>query len=737
MWRARREAIALVARCAQLARERGVSSSSSSHARWSFGKKSGKHRRGPPTTGAMGGGSRTASQFEEEAHRLASGDGVVFFKDKITQITQGAVDVSLPGRDDAYFNAPGDYAGVSIRSSLHWPMPMDELAKLNPKLALAMGQSRQQVANANRGREALNPVGNPNTRGGSHRLDQPGVFDSPPATDPRVMDGAELAVVKMLEEDRLEAMRKEAFAFVEGRERRRRETERENAPKPERRERTVGARANAAQLQADRARVDRKLEALKRKKEELRLAEEWESHKAAGEAHKILPKPGSAPGATPAVYEHLKRHMLDRSNKKLAAKQTNAALTESAIARLGIADLRRACQIVGLPTTGMKKTLTQMLHAHFKQAEHHFARAFIEAQKELDREVRRLKRQARSHARAVLAEERAERAAVERATRARAPTAGAVRRRGRPPKPELEGERARKAARAAAEAESLGLALGTLEYADDDEEEEDEEEEDEEESAEGAEGAEDSTDARELRATAASSAGEPTTEGDDDDARGTNPSTDRMNYVEAFDPEELVRILLKAKGADVVVIPVKEKCNWTDHFVVGTAKSPRHIRMLAGAVLHAVKKRTRFIVGNKLQPAIEGADAGDGETPGDDHWMLVDCGSCVVHVFSPEARRRFDLEGLWAPGVPLERRNAEDGALTIDTITADADADDDEEIEIDLDDMPGTLDDYEDAYMEPPSWERSITDEEQERVRRRGARRDSGFGKAGNRVNLD
>ena len=178
----------------------------------------------------------------------------------------------------------------------------------------------------------------------------------------------------------------------------------------------------------------------------------------------------------------------------------------------------------------------------------------------------------------------------------------------RPPKPELEEERARKAAKAAAEAESLGLALGTLEYAADDDDDEENEEDDEDE--EGAEGAEELTDARDAPA---SSAGEPTTEneGDHDDAR-LNPSTGRMNYVEAFDPEELVRILLKAKGADVVVIPVKEKCNWTDHFVVGTAKSPRHIRMLAGAVLHAVKKRTRFIVGNKLQPAIEGADAGDG-----------------------------------------------------------------------------------------------------------------------------
>ena len=48
--------------------------------------------------------------------------------------------------------------------------------------------------------------------------------------------------------------------------------------------------------------------------------------------------------------------------------------------------------------------------------------------------------------------------------------------------------------------------------------------------------------------------------------------------------------------------------------------------------------------------------------------MVVDCGSCVVHVFSAPARERYDLEGLWAPGVTLERRNPEDGALTIDTI---------------------------------------------------------------------
>jgi hypothetical protein len=149
--------------------------------------------------------------------------------------------------------------------------------------------------------------------------------------DPSTMDPDELAIVQMLEEDKLEARRKDAFALMEARERRRLQTERENAPKEDRRVRTVDTREIAEKAQSERGRVDRKLAALERKKEELRLADVWESSKAAGEVHKILPKPGSIPGATPAVYEHLKRHMLDKSNEKLAAKQTNAALTESAL----------------------------------------------------------------------------------------------------------------------------------------------------------------------------------------------------------------------------------------------------------------------------------------------------------------------------------------------------------------------------------------------------------------------
>jgi ribosome silencing factor RsfS/YbeB/iojap len=206
-----------------------------------------------------------------------------------------------------------------------------------------------------------------------------------------------------------------------------------------------------------------------------------------------------------------------------------------------------------------------------------------------------------------------------------------------------------------------------------------------------------------------------------------------------------------------VSIPVRERCGWADFFVVATARSPRHIRMLAGAVLHAVKQRVRYVLGTSLRPSIEGADSVETGEQGDDHWMLVDCGSCVVHVFSKEARERYDLEGLWAPGVSLSRRNPKkDVAMTIDTIRVFDDDDDgmidgtdtravprdgvllekasSDAVALDLASMRD-LDAYDDEYLEPPDWDASLTDLEEARVKRHGrssrSSRTSSFGKKG------
>lgn len=38
-----------------------------------------------------------------------------------------------------------------------------------------------------------------------------------------------------------------------------------------------------------------------------------------------------------------------------------------------------------------------------------------------------------------------------------------------------------------------------------------------------------------------------------------------------------------------------------------------------------------------------------------DGWLAIDLGDIVVHIFSPDQREYYDLEGLWARGKTLVR----------------------------------------------------------------------------------
>jgi len=42
-------------------------------------------------------------------------------------------------------------------------------------------------------------------------------------------------------------------------------------------------------------------------------------------------------------------------------------------------------------------------------------------------------------------------------------------------------------------------------------------------------------------------------------------------------------------------------------------------------------------------------------------WALLDFGGFIVHVFSDEARRYYDLERLWRPAPKLEMPDAREG----------------------------------------------------------------------------
>lgn len=71
-----------------------------------------------------------------------------------------------------------------------------------------------------------------------------------------------------------------------------------------------------------------------------------------------------------------------------------------------------------------------------------------------------------------------------------------------------------------------------------------------------------------------------------------------------------------------------------DYFVIATGTSGRQMRALAEEVDRVLREYGSRPVG------VEGKD--------DSQWILHDFGDIVLHVFSPDARKLYDLEHLWA-----------------------------------------------------------------------------------------
>ena len=92
------------------------------------------------------------------------------------------------------------------------------------------------------------------------------------------------------------------------------------------------------------------------------------------------------------------------------------------------------------------------------------------------------------------------------------------------------------------------------------------------------------------------------------------------------------------KAEDIVTIDLKGRSSITDALVIATGRSSRHVASIAE---HLARK---------LKEAGYGTRPLDGVAQGD--WALVDAGDVIVHVFRPEVRAYYDLEGMWSVREP-------------------------------------------------------------------------------------
>jgi ribosome-associated protein len=92
------------------------------------------------------------------------------------------------------------------------------------------------------------------------------------------------------------------------------------------------------------------------------------------------------------------------------------------------------------------------------------------------------------------------------------------------------------------------------------------------------------------------------------------------------------------KAENIVAIDLEGRSALADAAVIASGRSSRHVAAIADHLARRLKEG-----GYGTRP-VSGAAAGD--------WALVDAGDVIVHVFRPEVRDYYDLEGMWQVNSP-------------------------------------------------------------------------------------
>jgi ribosome-associated protein len=110
-------------------------------------------------------------------------------------------------------------------------------------------------------------------------------------------------------------------------------------------------------------------------------------------------------------------------------------------------------------------------------------------------------------------------------------------------------------------------------------------------------------------------------------------------------PAEYARLAVDVasdrQASDIVMLDIRDVSDFADYFVILTAESPRQVDALVQEIEKALKEQ-----GATLSHREGGVSGG---------WVLLDFGDVIVHLFRPEDRLFYHLEGLWSDAVETVR----------------------------------------------------------------------------------
>jgi ribosome-associated protein len=125
------------------------------------------------------------------------------------------------------------------------------------------------------------------------------------------------------------------------------------------------------------------------------------------------------------------------------------------------------------------------------------------------------------------------------------------------------------------------------------------------------------------------------------------PATPKVKApAKAAPPSDLMRRIVASleddKAEEIVTVDLAGRSSLCDAAVIASGRSTRHVMSIAEHLARRLKEE-----GYGTRP-VTGAAQGD--------WALVDAGDVIVHVFRPEVRDYYDLEGMWAVGAVDPKR---------------------------------------------------------------------------------
>ena len=96
----------------------------------------------------------------------------------------------------------------------------------------------------------------------------------------------------------------------------------------------------------------------------------------------------------------------------------------------------------------------------------------------------------------------------------------------------------------------------------------------------------------------------------------------------------VTKALDEKKGIDIKLLRIDKVSSLADYFIICTGTVNTHVKTLCDYAEYTMEQLGEHMLGREGHRG--------------NSWELLDFGSVVVHVFTDEARRFYDLERLWA-----------------------------------------------------------------------------------------